>query len=328
MAISPNISEIFTASLQNYNAEVHDNISNNIPLFDWLRKKDNMKLEDGGTFIRENIEYAENSSFEWYSGYEVLNTNRSDIITAADFDWKQASVAIMMSGLEELQNQGSERIFSLLDARRKNAYKTMYNQMGAAVYLDGTQGDGRALQGLAALLSQTPSLGIVGGIDASLWSFWRNYVYSATVNLGVPLSANNIGIAFDNVITNTTRNNDGVDLIIAGSNIYSLLQQYLWTNTRFMPESSNKVNGGIRAIEYQGITVMNGGGVGSTMDPNIAYFLNTDYIKLRTHRNRNFEPLPFGKDRTSINQDAMINFIGWAGNMTITNRRLQGVLIP
>jgi hypothetical protein len=54
------------------------------------------------------------------------------------------------------------------------------------------------------------------------------------------------------------------------------------------------------------------------------YFLNTNYIHYRPHRDRNMVPLD--PDRFSVNQDAMVKLIGWAGNMTLSNARLQGVL--
>jgi hypothetical protein len=54
------------------------------------------------------------------------------------------------------------------------------------------------------------------------------------------------------------------------------------------------------------------------------YFLNTDHIALRPHKDRNMVPLD--PDRFSVNQDAMVKLIGWAGNMTMSNARLQGVL--
>ena len=44
---------------------------------------------------------------------------------------------------------------------------------------------------------------------------------------------------------------------------------------------------------------------------------NTNYLFLRPHRDRNMVPLD--PDRFSINQDAMIRLIGWAGNMTVSN---------
>jgi hypothetical protein len=35
---------------------------------------------------------------------------------------------------------------------------------------------------------------------------------------------------------------------------------------------------------------------------------------------------PLGDDRYAVNQDAMVKLIGFAGNMTVSNRRLQAVL--
>jgi hypothetical protein len=52
--------------------------------------------------------------------------------------------------------------------------------------------------------------------------------------------------------------------------------------------------------------------------------LNTDYIFFRPHRERNFVVLD--GERFGVNQDAMVKLIAWAGNMTCSNRSLQGVL--
>lgn len=52
---------------------------------------------------------------------------------------------------------------------------------------------------------------------------------------------------------------------------------------------------------------------------------NTKYLFWRPHARRNMVPLD--PDRFSINQDAMIRLIGWAGNMTVSNSFLQGTLV-
>ena len=56
------------------------------------------------------------------------------------------------------------------------------------------------------------------------------------------------------------------------------------------------------------------------------YFLNTDYLRLRPHKDRNFK-LIGDKERMAINQDAIYKIIGWAGNLTMNNAELQGVLV-
>ncbi len=54
------------------------------------------------------------------------------------------------------------------------------------------------------------------------------------------------------------------------------------------------------------------------------YFLNTEYIKYRPCSKRNMVPL---ETVASINQDASVKLIVWAGNITLSNAQLQGVLI-
>jgi hypothetical protein len=36
--------------------------------------------------------------------------------------------------------------------------------------------------------------------------------------------------------------------------------------------------------------------------------------------------VPIGEDRFAVNQDAMVKLIGFAGNVTCSNRFLQGLL--
>lgn len=86
--------------------------------------------------------------------------------------------------------------------------------------------------------------------------------------------------------------------------------------------------------------VLDGGFQGFTTDPfqptysggtavggapaNVMYFTNTKYLHWRPHSERNMVPLD--PDRFSINQDAMVRLVGWAGNFTTSCSFLQGVL--
>ena len=51
---------------------------------------------------------------------------------------------------------------------------------------------------------------------------------------------------------------------------------------------------------------------------------DTKYIHWRPHADRDMVPLD--PRRFSVNQDAMVQLVGWAGNMTLSNAFLQGVL--
>ena len=49
----------------------------------------------------------------------------------------------------------------------------------------------------------------------------------------------------------------------------------------------------------------------------------TDYLFLRPAKGREFVPLG---EKASVNQDAMVMPVVWAGNMTTSNRSLQGII--
>ena len=100
--VSPNLSEMVTTTLRNRTGQLADNMLDNNALLNRLKKKGKVKTVSGGRTIVQELEYADNSTFKRYSGYETLNIAPSDVFTAAEFDYKQAAVAISISGLEDL----------------------------------------------------------------------------------------------------------------------------------------------------------------------------------------------------------------------------------
>src|ERR1019366_1773784 len=94
--------DVVTTTLEGRSRKLADNITNNNSLLDRLRKKE--KAFSGGREIMQELRYAQNQSFMWYSGYENLNISLNDTMTAARFPIKQASIAVVLSGLEDLQN--------------------------------------------------------------------------------------------------------------------------------------------------------------------------------------------------------------------------------
>jgi hypothetical protein len=319
---SPNLSEIVTTTLRNRTGELADNMLKNNALLNRLKKKGNVKPVSGGRTIVQELEYAENSTYKRYSGYEILNIAPSDVFTAAEYDYKQAAVAVSISGLEELQNSGEEAIINLLAARIKNAQKTMMNNIAGDCYSDGTADGGKQIGGLQLLVSKTPTTGTVGGIDRATWTFWRN---RATVS-GTAASATNIQDRMNSMALSLVRGTDKTDLIVADGNYYQFYLNSLQAIQRITDPDMGAA--GFTSLKYFGhggsADVVLDGGVGGFCPTNTMYFLNTDYIFFRPHSQRNM--VPIGEDRYAVNQDAMVKLIGFAGNMTLSNASLQGVL--
>lgn len=329
MPITPSaISEIATTTLESRTGKLADNVTKNNALLNRLKKKGKVKPVSGGRTIRQEIEYAENGTFTRYSGYEAIDVSPSDVFTSAEYNYAQAACAITMNGLEMLQNSGKEQVIDLLEARIDNGTKTLVNNIALDCYSSGTADGGRQIGGTQLLVSTTPSSGTVGGIDASasIAAFWRNVAYSASTNGGAAATAANIQSYMNRVALQLVRGADSADLIVADTNYYRLFLESLQSIQRI--SSEDMAGAGFTSLTYLGAgksaDVVLDGGYGGGAPTNTMYFLNTDYIYFRPHTDRNFAPI--GDERMSINQDAMVKLVGFAGNMTTSNRFLQGVL--
>ena len=222
-----------------------------------------------------------------------------------------------------LQNSGEEAILDLLESRISNAERTLVNNIAADCYSDGTADGGKQIGGLELLVDLTPSTGTVGGIDASTTAgtFWRNIAYDG----GSTATSTNIQSYMNALALQLVRGTDRPDLIVMGNDYYGKYLASLQAIQRISSEES--AGAGFSSLKYYGVgssDVVLGGGVGGDCASSRAYFLNTNYIYFRPHSQRNF--VPIGDDRFATNQDAMVKLIGFAGNMTVSNRSLQGVM--
>lgn len=318
---SPGLSEIVTTTLRNRTGVLADNMSKNNALLRRLKERGKIKPVSGGRTIVQELMYQENSTFQRYSGYELLNVSPSDVISAAEYDWKQASVAVTISGLEQYQNAGEDAIIDLLESRIENAELTMMNNLSLDMYSDGTASSGKQIGGLQLLVADNPTSGTVGGINRASYAFWRNQKFQATSDGGSAASATNITRYMNTMYQRTKRYTDEADLIVADTNYYNLYWQSLQAIQRITTDQS--ANAGYGSLKYMSADVVSDGGQGGGCPLNHMYFLNTKYIFWRPHRDRNMVP---SGDVRSINQDASVNLILWMGNMTTSNASLQGVI--
>lgn len=320
---SPGLSEIVTTTLRNRTKEMQDAYTHNTALLFRLNDRGNKRSISGGRTIVNEISYAENGTFAFYSGYDTLNVSPSDVFTAAEYNWKQAAVAVSWSGLEMLMNNGPEAVLDLLEERIKNAEGTMIDNLSVGLYSDGTSYAGKQIGGLQLLVSDS-GLGTVGGISANTWTFWRNQVYSFATN-GLVASSATIQKAMNSMWLSTKRNRDQVDLIVADNNYYTFYWESLQAQQRFADDKM--ASAGFDNLKFKQADVIADGGLGGDAPSNRMYFLNTKYLKLVVHKDVDMVPLGPG-ERSAVNQDATVKLIGWAGNMTCSNRRQQGIITP
>lgn len=316
--------DLVTLTLRYQESDMFDNLSEHNALYNRLVKRGNVKKVAGGDDIHVPLLYAENSTYQRYSGYETLNIQESDSHTVAKFAWKQAAVNITASGLEIRKNSGNEtKIKDLVEARIEAAKITFANNMCVDMYSDGTGSGGKQINGLQALVSDAGT-GTVGGIDSSTWAFWRNVVQSAASPLqgggAITVSASTIQSLMRPLYTRLTRGTDKVDLIMSDENYFNFYEQSLSDQQRFT--ASNMAEAGFSSLKFKGADVVHDSS-DSGMPTNHMYFLNTKYIQMIMHPDADMKPM---ESKSAVNQDAMVKPIIFMGNMVVRNRSLQGVL--
>lgn len=324
------IPDLVAATLESRTGELADNISNFTPLLKRLNTRENIvPLGGGGHSILEELEYAFNSTVGWYSGGETLSTEQQQFMTAAQYDIRQLAGTITMTGREELINYGREQKIAIVDAKLKNLKTSLMNALAIGLHADGTGAGGRQIQGLQAFISTNPTSGTVGGINRATWAYWRNQTFAAVADGGAATSTANIQ---DYLMRTLLRGNlvrDGAgeypDIMVMDSAHYRTYYNSLLPYQRV--EAKDSYGSGFKALKFFGLggeidVLFAGNNVG--MPANTTYFLNTKYIRLRPHSGRNMTRI--GQTRRPINQDASVEIIGWAGNMTMSNAAAQAVL--
>jgi hypothetical protein len=311
-----------TTTLRHTPGKITDNVSEHNALLHLMKKRGNVKTVGGGYEIQIPIEYAENSTYQRYNGYEELDTSASDVLTSAKFEWQQIALHVTASGKEIRMNNSEEAMFNLVQARKANAMHTAENNFSVDLYSDGTATN--QIGGLANII-QTAGTGTVGGINSSTWTFWQNQFKEATGTdtAASPSTANAAQFKGDmnDLWLSLNRGVDKPDIIVMSHDFYSLYELGEQQLQRYA--SSELAKAGFTTLKYKSADVVFDDNSNFSTTAEKAYFLNTKYLYLVQHREAQWS---VGEDKTPVNQDAVVVPMYWMGNLVCSNRDLQGVL--
>ena len=318
--------ELAATTYRKHDTEVADAVSKHNALFRRLDKKGRKRVEDGGLSIVTPLEYATNSAYQRYSGYDALNINAVDVLTAAEYPWRQVAVNVAASGLELRTNMGESRIINFTKAKIRNAMNSFKNGLAGDIYSDGTAAN--QINGLQALVSDTGT-GTVGQINAATFAFWQNLVQSAAAPLqggsALTIGPSTIESLMLALYIKLTRGTDQPDIIVFSDDLYTYFEQSQTSLKRYSDDSAgnpeNDATAGFVTMKYKNADVFfdSSGGIPAVH----GYFLNTDYLEIVAHRDADMTIMD---ELKSVNQDAVVIPVLWMGNLVCSNRFLQGVL--
>lgn len=312
--------ELVSTTFRNHRRKIVDNVSNRVALLKYMMKRGNKRLEDGGLSIVEPLDYTTNSTYQRYSDWDVLSIAMSDVISAAEYQWRQISLSVVASGRDIHINAGDSKIIELVAGRIKNAIRTFNNNFSSDLYSDGTATN--QINGLQAIIADATT-GTVGGINSTTYTFWRNQTVDASAESVTP-SATTIenGLMLPMWLKLDRGPDDQPDLIVGDSTYYGYFESSQVSLKRYMNRET--ADAGFVTLKYKNADVLFDGS-SSGIPTTRMYFCNTQYLKLVVHRDVDLEVMD---DVRPVNQDGSVTPILWMGNLVCSNRKQQGVIQP
>lgn len=279
-----------------------DNIFNSNPLLKKLKERE--QPQPGGDKILVPLNYATVTASGWYQGSETLSTVDNEIITSAEYDWKQLYANISITRRDELRNMGDAAIINFVKSKVEVAEKTIRDKLATGLYNDGS--DSKQIQGLKLICSASNT---VGGIDQSTYSWWQAQVDSSTTTLTLS--------AMQGLYGDCGEGTEYPNIVIGDQNMYDRYYALLQPQQRFADEEMGK--GGFKSLQFNGIPFV----VDSNAASGDLYMLNLDYLTLYPHKDENFRMEPFIKP---INQNVKVAKVYWMGAVASSNNRRHGLL--
>lgn len=319
-----NYQQVLSMALEERKSSWQDLVSNSNALLAVLKRK-GLWEPYSGPRIRESLQIAKQDA-QWYSGYDFLDNPPIELFNDAYYTPKMVVVPISLTLEEILNNQGANQLKPVLKSYMRAAEASLEDAMDTAIHSDGTANGGKQLTGLAAAIPIITNTGTYGGISRADNAIWRTTTYdihTAFTSIGTQVTSTTIRPFLNRIMTARSRGRRHADLILMSPEHYEAYDAATLAIQRTTADAGGLGKLGFSTLSYIGggksAEIVMDGGIGSNMPANTTYGLDTDSLRLRYNPNRNFDKLFEGDGQRPINQDALAQFIGWMGELTMTN---------
>lgn len=313
------LQEAFSLALEDRSQGYADLVSNSNAILYLMKKRGQFKTFSGPT-IRERLLYNESGTYTRYSGYQYLNPTPAELFNDAEFTAKLAAVSVTLSGEDILKNSGPNQLKDIMEEHIMAAETELVDRFVEDLHSDGTASN--QIGGLQLAIPTTVNSGTYGGISRADNAIWRTSSYDANSAFSgiTQVTSTTVKTIFDNIMIARSRGTKGPNVIVASAEHYIAYTAATTAIQRINDENElGKL--GFTNLKYYGagksVDVVLEGGIGSAMPSNVSYFIDTSALRFRYHPDRNF--VKFGGKQMPVNQDAVVQHIGFYGNLTLSN---------
>jgi hypothetical protein len=325
---------ILSTTMHNYRKTLTDNIFGSRVLLDYFMSKGRVRTVDGGISIVEPLLLGSGEA-DSYGPWDQIAVHPKGGITAAQYPWRQLYATIIINGLEEAQNNGKEQAINLIEAKVMQAEETLKNILSQMLW--GTRGGAAKATDFDSLTNLVDGTVAAGGItpdSADLTDQWRSPVLNTTTMVGTDSNGTTIdtatlpssgaldGAELERVLRRmfnlaSDGGADHVDAIFAGSDVFEAYEASLTPQVRYTDTS--KANLGFQNLMFKNVPIF--------WDPDapagVALGLNSKYLGLVIHSDRNFKQSPFTANLSGTVSAG--SGVGAVGTAPTTNGTVPGV---
>lgn len=309
MAGNPNFNRLVSTTLEKYIPRAEDNIFGSKPVLFAITNFGNVETLDGGTEIVQPLLYAELRNQGSYSGADTFLTDEDEGTTAASFDWGQYYGMIRLKNIDLAKNSGAPAVLRIVGQEVQRAELSIAESLDEMFVSDGTGNGGKDWNGLKNIVSATTS---IGGIDPTTAGndFWQS---SVTASVGAQPDFSDLRAKYLAV----SEGNDFPTNIFTTETLYAWYDGLFESNQRFMDPTM--ANQGFETIMFHSAPIA----FDRNIDSGYVYLLNLKYIYLYKLGDNWFKMSDWEEP---INQDVVFKKVKLYGQLTVSNRKRQGLL--
>ncbi len=260
------LGQLITTTGRARSRKLKDAVRDNHPLYEAMDEHGGIRRIDGGRTIVEEAKSGQNSTVSWVGESGSVSLADAKVLDAAEYDWAYQLGSVTWSLAERYKNSGGSdtKLIDVIAGKFEVLEDSMMNEFHAGMLSNGTGSGGLQLDGVAALVSTTPTTGTVGGIDRSsanaAWFRNQKFDTSADWSEGA-VDAGNVKRFFDKGINATTRNSKAqVQLGFLGQTHFEFLTQAIQA-IQVINDNSGTAKAGFEKLIYRGIPMYFGNGV-------------------------------------------------------------------
>ena len=266
------IDNLFTSTWAYRKAEAVEQAFLKTPFIFWLREKGRIENIAGYTRIEIPLDYGTNETIRWISKGTPVPIQDNELITMAFEDWKYVAVSIMRWFEEDQKNRGKAKALGLVERRFNAAERAIWEELERVMLGDGSGPN--EPNGLQNLISATPTVGTVHGLNRATYDWWRNQQKTSTGAASLYLVSDMRTCLND--VTKYSRA-EIKDIVLVTTQAVFELYEDVCLDMKIL-QNTMLAEAGFDTIVYRGRPII---WCPSAPSGNM-YFINTQYLKLYT----------------------------------------------